>query len=36
MNIMKIFQDTAYIRTGGSEEELRCAQYLQSLCALNL
>jgi len=33
MNIMKIFQDTAYIRMGGSEEELRCAQYLQSLCA---
>ena len=27
--IMKIFADTAYIRTGGSPEELRTAQYLQ-------
>lgn len=26
--IMQIFKDTAYIRTGGSEEELRCAEYL--------
>ena len=33
MNIMKIFADTAYVRTGGTAEELRCAQYLQSLCA---
>lgn len=32
MNIMKIFQDTAYVRMGGTAEELRCAQYLQSLC----
>ena len=30
--IMKIFADTAYVRTGGSPEELRCAEYLQSLC----
>ena len=28
----QIFQDTAYIRTGGSQEELKCAQYLQSKC----
>lgn len=27
--IMKIFEDTAYPRTGGSDEELRCAEYLQ-------
>ena len=33
MNIMQIFRDTAYIRTGGTAEELRCAQYLQGLCA---
>ena len=26
---MDIFQDTAYVRTGGSPEELRTAQYLQ-------
>lgn len=26
--IMQIFQDTAYIRTGGSQEELRTAQYI--------
>lgn len=31
-NIMKIFEDTAYIRTGGSEEELRCARYLAEKC----
>ena len=28
-SVMKIFADTAYIRMGGSAEELRCAQYLQ-------
>ena len=33
MNIMQIFRDTAYIRMGGTAEELRCAQYLQGLCA---
>ena len=27
-----IFDDTAYIRTGGSKEELKCAQYLQKKC----
>ena len=31
--IMKIFADTAYIRTGGSPEELRTAQYLQDKIA---
>ena len=31
--IMKIFADTAYIRTGGSPEELRAAQYLQDKVA---
>ena len=32
-NIARIFSETAYVRTGGSEEELRCAEYLQSECA---
>ena len=31
--INKIFADTAYIRTGGSDEELKCAEYLAGLCA---
>ena len=31
--INQIFQDTAYIRTGGSEQELKCAEYLAGLCA---
>ncbi len=31
--IMKIFEDTAYVRMGGSPEELKAAQYLQHLCA---
>jgi len=31
--IMQIFQDTAYVRMGGSEEELRTAKYLQEKCA---
>ena len=31
--INKIFEDTAYIRMGGSAEELRCAEYLAGLCA---
>ena len=31
--IMKIFEDTAYVRMGGSEAELRAAQYIQTLCA---
>ena len=33
MNIMKIFSDTAYVRMGGSAEELRCAEYLKEQCA---
>ncbi len=31
--INQIFKDTAYIRTGGSAEELKCAQYIQAKCA---
>ena len=31
--IMKIFEDTAYVRMGGSAEELRCAEYLKEQCA---
>ena len=31
-DMMKIFEDTAYVRMGGSEEELRTAQYLQQRC----
>jgi len=31
--IMKIFSDTAYVRMGGSEEELKCAQYICEQCA---
>ena len=31
--IMKIFEETAYVRMGGSAEELRCAEYLQQKCA---
>ena len=30
---MKIFKDTAYVRMGGSAEELRAAEYLKSKCA---
>ena len=30
--IRKLFADTAYIRTGGSEEELRCANYIAAQC----
>ncbi|MBO5657415.1 MAG: Zn-dependent exopeptidase M28 [Agathobacter sp.] len=30
--IRQILEDTAYIRTGGSAEELRCAQYIQNVC----
>ena len=29
MDIMKIFADTAYVRMGGSAEELRAAEYLK-------
>ena len=31
--IMKIFQDTAYVRMGGTEAELKAAKYLQDYCA---
>ncbi len=31
--IQKIFTDTAYVRTGGSAEELTCAEYLRQCCA---
>ena len=31
--IMKIFEDTAYIRMGGTEAELKCANYLIQKCA---
>ena len=31
--IMKIFEDTAYVRVGGTAEELRCALYLKERCA---
>ena len=31
--INQIFEDTAYIRMGGSDEELKCAEYLAGLCA---
>ena len=30
--IMKIFEETAYVRMGGSSEELRCAEYLKACC----
>jgi len=30
--IDRIFKDTAYIRTGGSEDELKCANYLKGVC----
>ena len=31
--IARIFEETAFVRTGGSPEELRCAQYLKEECA---
>ncbi len=31
--IMKFFEETAYVRMGGSEEELRTAEYLVNKCA---
>ena len=31
--IMKIFEDTAYVRMGGSDEELLAAEYIRGLCA---
>ena len=32
-SIMKIFEDTAYVRMGGTAEELKAAEYLQAECA---
>ena len=29
---MKIFEDTAYVRVGGTDSELRCAKYLVACC----
>ena len=31
--IMNIFAENAYVRTGGSPEELRCAEYIREKCA---
>lgn len=31
--IMELFHQTAYIRMGGTDEELRCAEYLKAQCA---
>lgn len=31
--INQIFADTAYVRMGGSAEELKCAEYLKEKCA---
>lgn len=31
-NIARIFEQTAYVRTGGSAEELKCAEYLAAEC----
>ena len=30
--IMKIFEDTAYVRMGGSAEEKKCAEYIKGCC----
>ena len=30
--MLKIFEDTAYVRTGGSKEELKCAEYIKEQC----
>ncbi len=30
--LQKIFDETAYVRTGGSKEELQCAKYIQAQC----
>ena len=30
--IMKVFEETAYVRMGGSDSELRCAKYLAEYC----
>ena len=31
--ILQIFEDTAYVRTGGSEQERKAAQYIADFCA---
>lgn len=31
--LKKLFNDTAYVRTGGSAEELRCAEYIKDRCS---
>ena len=31
--LKQILTDTAYIRTGGSAEEKRCAEYIRDVCA---
>jgi len=31
--IMKLFEETAYVRMGGSTEELQCAEFLKNCCA---
>ena len=31
-DIMRIFEETAYVRTGGSPEELRAAEYIAGEC----
>ena len=31
-DIKKLFEETAYIRTGGSQEEKQCAEYIQAKC----
>ena len=33
MEIMKILEETAYVRMGGTDAELRCAKYLVDCCA---
>ena len=30
--ILKILKETDYVRTGGSPEELKCAEYLLKCC----
>ena len=29
MELMKILEDNCYVRTSGTEQELRCAQYIR-------
>ena len=31
--LKQILTDNAYIRTGGSAEERKCAEYIRSVCA---